>query len=112
MRTQIELYGKKYIVRTANILSPELSPVSGQTHYGVVNFSTNEIVIADSLSNERFMQTIRHEIAHAVFNFTCQDLEHYTEEKVCDIIGIHCGTIQLLAEQVFEEWKPFKINID
>ena len=106
MITSFKIYNRFYYLRTTNPRSPELE-IKGSFCYGVHNFSTSEIIIDNSLNDDLFVETVRHELSHAIFDFTCHNAENYTEEQICELIGMHGGTISDIANDLLNEWKRY-----
>lgn len=100
---QIDILGRPYLVKAVPTRAPELFTTT--YNYGIHNYSTSTILVDEQLQEPLMLETIRHEITHAVFDLCCLNKEDYSEEDICEIIGVHGATIVRLAEEAYEELK-------
>ncbi len=64
-------------------------------------FKAKEIYIDEELPDDRKAETLRHELTHAViFETQFVTRKKYSEEDVCDLLGMYGEIINSLAGEV------------
>lgn len=79
--------------------------VDGEKSWGATYFKSRIIYIDQSLDCTTRGEVLRHEITHAVIYETQFTQKHkYSEEDICDFVGMYGTIIHKLAHDVFEQW--------
>lgn len=69
---------------------------------GVCIYTQQRILLDKSLKNDKKIQTLRHELAHAfIYCYLLNQKESYTEEELCEFMGIYGGMINKITEEYF-----------
>ncbi|MDO5415258.1 MAG: hypothetical protein Q4F78_07310 [Bacillota bacterium] len=88
-----------WIVEVAERGSERLK-IDGNECLAVTIYPEMKIVINDGLERNLLMQTLIHELTHAVI-FSHGHNVSYDEEAVCNFIGSHFEEIGILANKIF-----------
>lgn len=99
---KIEINGKHWTIeeRPTNdsFLYWENGRLTGSTHY-----FHKLIVIDETLLKESKETVLRHELTHAFLHETqIQQKDEYTEEELCDFVGIYGEQIQKIVDGYFK----------
>lgn len=71
--------------------------------FGLTIYNEHEIWINDSMCFTEKLRTLRHELTHCyIWSYGLYNVEHYTEEMVCDIVAESYGIIERIVLQFAE----------
>jgi len=94
---------KKWTVREVSSDDPKLT-YRGKQSWGMTYFKTKEIYIDEEMSPDRKIEVIRHELTHAViFDTQFAETKKYTQEDLCDLMGIYGKIICEIADKIMKK---------
>lgn len=95
---------KKWAVYEVPADDPKLM-FKGIPAWGLTYYKSKEIYIDKELTKDHKIEVIRHEITHAVI-FETQFIESkkYSEEDICDLVGVYGKIICELADKVYNKF--------
>lgn len=97
----VRIFGQKYKVDYNN---------TDETMLGLTDANNNRISIRHRLQEDKLVRVLMHEVTHAVIAETpLSGRKRFTEEEVCDIVGLHIVDT-LKANPDLVEW-IFNIKI-
>ena len=100
---------KKWTVYEVSTDSEKLIWKSSTPAWGMTWYREKAIYIDKSLPKDRKIETIRHEITHAViFETQFTHNKKYNEEDMCDLVGIYGKTISELTDKVSKKFAKEK----
>jgi Zn-dependent peptidase ImmA (M78 family) len=106
-----DVINKTWSIEEISMLDNRLVDDSNRQCYGATRYSNYAIYLSEEMDPQRFMQTLRHEIAHAIMYgsiYTEQDANKgfISEEQVCDFIGNWCSFI----EKVVSDYLNYRVS--
>ena len=97
---KIEIMQHIWIVKLKN--KQEMDKESVDT-LGITHFPIRQIDILDTLRGETLEQVVTHEVVHALLDeFSCNNLDTYNDEFVCDFIANNILMIQKIADKIID----------
>lgn len=94
----ININGLKWTIEEVETRSSELI-VNGVSCFGVCKFLTQEILIDNSLKEDKQFQTLKHELTHAfLYCHLLDKKDNYTEEELCEFVAMYSEPIINIAK--------------
>lgn len=99
----VEIYNQEYRFELVPTRSSEL--MSGSViNYGSHSYCEGRIIIDEGLPMRQKIQTLRHEIVHAIVDFLGIQKDAFTEEDLCEFVAIHVTEIERVTKEVKRLW--------
>lgn len=97
MNFYVDINKLKWTIKEVETRSAELV-VDGSQCYGTCKYYTQEIFLDETLTNDKKIKTLKHELTHAFINcYLLEQQENYSEEQLCEFVATYSEHINEIA---------------